>query len=447
MIIVNLIAIVVLIALNAFFVMFEFALVSARKAKLELAIEHESTISDLVREWIQTPAKRDRLIAANQLGVTIMSLAIGAVGENTFAKILDPVFSQMVIPPGYKVLAAVIAGTPLILSLIIVTALHVIFGEQVPKVAVLRSPEKFLLISAPFMRVFTAIFKYFINFMDWAAQQILKLLGFDMTGTHSAAISIEEMKVMLNDPEIAEAIEKPERDMLSAVIDFSKMIVRQVAIPRTEIIGVEASAPIQNVFQTFSENNFTKLPVYEDSLDAIIGIIHIRDLIGRDLSETIQARSLVREALFVPETISVNDLLLQFRAKRQHIAIVLDEFGGTAGLVTLEDLVEEIVGDYRDLFESTTPSIQTISENRSLVDGLTLIDDINNHFDLHLTDPNYDTIAGYLLGQLGRIPRVGDVVDDQEHNVQLIVESMDNLRISRVLLVKKAIPATNQPSN
>jgi CBS domain containing-hemolysin-like protein len=328
--------------------MFEFALVSARRAKLELLSEKDPGETKMIREWLQTPATRDRLIAANQLGVTVVSLAIGAVGENTFDQILHNIFAGMVIPPGYAILSAVISALPLVLSLIIVTALHVIFGEQVPKVAVLRAPEKYLLFSAPIMRVFMAVFKPFINMMDWAVQGVLRIVGIDPNETQSGAMSIEEMKVMLNDPEMAEVIEKPEREMLSAVMDFSSLVVRQVAIPRTEIIAVEADIHLAEVKQVFKDNNITKLPVFEDSLDQIIGIIHIRDIIGKDLGLQISARQLAREALFVPETVSVNDLLKQFRSKRQHIAIVLDEYGGTAGLVTLEDLVEEIVGEIEE---------------------------------------------------------------------------------------------------
>ena len=177
-----------------------------------------------------------------------------------------------------------------------------------------------------------------------------------------------------------------------------------------------------------SASHVTKLPVYEDNLDQVIGILHIRDLIdvliGADHTN-VTARDLMREALFVPETIFVNELLRQFRVRRQHLAIVMDEFGGTSGLVTLEDLVEEIVGDYRDSFESAPPPFQTQTGGSTLVDGLTLIEEINEHLHLGLFDSNYDTIAGYVLGKLGRIPRVGDSVDETDHGVKLTVESMD----------------------
>ena len=175
--------------------------------------------------------------------------------------------------------------------------------------------------------------------------------------------------------------------------------------------------------------------MYEDTLDRVIGILHVRDLLAAIQDPTrhsLTARSLVREALFVPETISVNHLLHEFRARRTHIAIVLDEFSGTAGLVTLEDLVEEIVGEFQDPFDSTPPAFQSMADGTFQVDGLTLIEEFNQHFDLHLVDPNYDTIAGYVLGRLGHIPRLGDVVQDAENKLSFKVTAMDHLRISHL---------------
>jgi CBS domain containing-hemolysin-like protein len=252
-------------------------------------------------------------------------------------------------------------------------------------------------------------------------------------------MSVDEMKVMFSGPEMEGVIEEKERDMLSAVLDFSGMVVRQVSIPRTEIIALESSATLPEIIKAFSENHVSKLPVYTDSMDQIVGILHVRDLIQvlqKPDEQRVTAGDLAREVLFVPETISVNDLLNQFRAKRQHLAIVVDEFGGTAGLVTLEDLVEEIVGDYRDSFESAQPPIQTVSAGNTLVDGLTLMSDLNEHLDIHLHDPDYDTVAGFILGRLSRIPKVGDVVEEPELGIKLTVHSMDRLRISQVMITR-----------
>jgi CBS domain containing-hemolysin-like protein len=255
--------------------------------------------------------------------------------------------------------------------------------------------------------------------------------------------SIEEIKQIVSSPEVEKVIEQPEREMLNAIFDFGELIVRQIALPRTEIIAVEASTPLADLINLASSVTVTKLPVYEEDLDHISGILHIRDLLAASQDparQNINARSLAREALFVPETISVNDLLRDLRSRRQHMAIVLDEYGGTAGLVTLEDLIEEIVGEFRDPFDVTPPAIQVLPNGEALLDGLTLIEEVNEAFGLHLFDPDYDTIAGYVLGKLGRIPNTGDVVEVSEEGLRIRVESMDGMRVAQLKLQKVTEP-------
>lgn len=433
----DLVLIFVLIALNGFFVAVEFAAVTTRRTRLDLIAPEESRAARLVRGWLDNPPARDRLIAATQLGITVVSLALGAVGENTFEALLEPYFHETALPPNLEFINKILPALPLTISLIIVTSFHVVLGEQVPKVAVLRSPERFILLSAPIMQVFGAVFRGFVNLLDWATRAILSLMGLPAASPHSSVYSLEELRQIVAGPEVEGVIEQPEREMLTAVFDFGELVVRQVAIPRTEIVAIEADMPLREVVGLASQTTVTKFPVYEDSLDQIVGILHVRELLAAVMdpqNHATPARTLAREALFVPETISVNDLLREFRTRRTHIAIVLDEFGGTAGLATLEDLMEEIVGEVRDPFEAGPPSIQTLSENSVLVDGLTLIEEVNDYFDLHLADSNYDTIAGFILGKLGHIPQVGDTVEEPKEKVRLKVESMDRLRISSVIV-------------
>jgi putative hemolysin len=433
----NILLIAILITLNAFFVGVEFAVVSSRRSRLDLMPESTSRSVKVVRAWLETPSSRERLIAATQLGITIVSLAIGAVGENSFEAFLAPYFHNIHWPAWLKFLEAILPALPLIISLTVITSLHVILGEQVPKVAVLRSPEKFAIFSAPIMQIFIAIFRGFVDLLDWATRQVLRLLGLPPSSPHGLVYSADELKQMVSGPEVEGAIEAPERAMISAVIDFGDMVVRQIAVPRTEIIAVEGSSNVEEAVLLAAEHSVTKLPVYEEDLDHMTGIVHLRDMVpfltARTAGEHL-VRELVREALFVPETASVSDLLRQFRDRRMHIAIVLDEYGGTAGLVTLDDLLEEIIGVVQDPFENTPPSIQMLPDGSALIDGLTLIDEINVHFGLHLDDPFYDTIAGYVLGKLGRIPSTGDIVKDSESGIHLRVENMDNLRIAQINL-------------
>jgi CBS domain containing-hemolysin-like protein len=439
----SLITILLLITLNAFFVGVEFAAVTSRRARLDLLVgEKETRAARLVRKWLDQPAARDRLIAASQLGITVVSLALGAVGENAFTAWLSPYFEAQQFPPFLSFLQIFIPFLPIIIALTIITSVHVVFGEQVPKVATLHSPERFALFAAVPMEIFSNLFKGFVDILDWATHAVLDLAGVEASSDHISLVSVEELKQMVSGPETEGVIEQPERDMLNAVIDFGEMVVRQVAIPRTEIIAVPVSASLNEVIEIVSDHVITKLPVYEESLDHITGIIHLRDVIRvmrRGQLDHQTAEDVMREALFVPENISVNDLMHQFRSSRTHIAIVLDEFGGTAGLVTLHDLLAEIIGEVRDNFDSTRPQIQTQPDGSALINGMTTIEEVNGHFDLKLTEPNYDTIAGFVLGRLGHIPREGEMVVDRSNHVLLKVTSMDRQRVDRVML--KRIPA------
>lgn len=428
----------VLIALNAFFVGVEFAVVTSRRSRLDLIAGPDSRQANLVRKWLEDESSRDRLIAASQLGITLVSLALGAAGENAFQAALEPYFYNIQPPASLAFLKGVLLALPLIISLTVVTSFHVVLGEQVPKVAVLRGPERFAIAAAPFMRVFISVFRGFIFLLDWATRMILGLFGLHSAEHAHSIISIEELRQIVSGPDVAGVIDKPEREMLSAVIDFGELFVRQVSIPRTEIVAVDAGASIAEAARLAAENGVTKLPVFEENLDQIVGVLHLKDLLPALLSDvglrSRSTRELVREALFVPESISVNDLLVNMRTRRQHMAITLDEFGGTAGLVTLEDLLEEIVGEVRDPFDADLPAIQTMPDGSALVDGMALIEDVNQHFGLNLFDPHYDTIAGYVLGKLGRIAQLGDVVEDLDQQIQLRVDSMDRLRIARIHL-------------
>jgi len=360
---------------------------------------------------------------------------LGAVGENTFQALLVPVFNHIALSPNLQRLTSLMAALPLILSLIIITSIHVVLGEQVPKVATLNQPERVAVLGAQPMKVFTTIFKWFIDALDWATKLVLGLFGLKLKGEHSLIYTVDELKQIITESEEGGVLETPEREMLESVFDFGELLVRQVMIPRTEILALEANTKLDEIIATVTQHSYTKLPVYEADLDQIVGILHVKDVLrvmNQADCQNITAGVMARETLYIPETLSVNDLLHQFRHNRQHIAIVLDEFGGTAGLVTLEDLLEEIVGEVSDQFDLTTPEIQSLPDGSVLIDGLTLIEVVNQHLNLNLSDPHYDTIAGYFLGKLGHIPTIGDTIESG--GVKLQVESMDGLRIAQLKL-------------
>lgn len=431
----NFTLILALVALNGFFVSVEFAAVAARRARIERLADDGDAAARIVQGWLERPAARDRLIAAAQLGITIVSLALGAVGENTFEALLAPYFHPEALPARWQGLAAVVEALPLVIALVIVTSLHVVLGEQVPKVAALHDPERIAVLGARPMQGFARVFKWFIDLLDWATRHVLRLVGLQMVGEHTVLYSIEEIKRILDESEESGVIQSPEHEMLHAIFDLEALQVGQVMVPRTEITAIAADAPLSDLVDVATETNFTKFPVYDDTLDHVTGIVHVKDLV-RLLSQPAPldrpVGDLAREALYVPETVTVNALLHKFRTHRQHIAIVMDEYGGTAGLVTLEDLLEEIVGEVSDPFDASTPEIQPLSDGTWSIDGLALIDEVNAALGLYLRDEHYDTIAGYVLGRLDRIPAVGDVVEGD--GARLRVEAMDGLRVARLIV-------------
>jgi CBS domain containing-hemolysin-like protein len=246
--------------------------------------------------------------------------------------------------------------------------------------------------------------------------------------------SVEELKMLVVASEESGVLADTERDMLHAVFDFGELTAREVMVPRTEMIAIAADAPLHELIHLAITHPRTKFPVYEGDLDHIIGVAHVKDLVRvqHDERHAATVRGLIREVLFVPYTTRLDALLQQFRAKRQHMAIVLDEYGGTAGIVTLDDLMEKIVGEVYDPFDKSAPEIQRLPDGSALVDGLAPIVDVNQAFDLTLQDDNYDTIAGFVLGRLGRMAKVGDVVETD--GAKFKVEALDGLRIARLSL-------------
>lgn len=444
MIFLNILLIFVLIGLNAFFVSVEFTGVSVRRSRLDLVAHKNSKAAKIVYGWLENQQSRDRLIAASQLGITIVSLALGAVGENTFEHIFAVFFENKHMPAWLSFLEFIIPVLPLLLSLFIVTSLHVVLGEQVPKIATLRDPENYALHIAPIITLFNKIFRWFIDMLDWATQAVLRLLGIPVS-TAMTHITSEELKQIVTGPEVAGVLEIPEQKIMTNVINLGDMIVRQIMIPRTEIVALNTSSLIPDAIDAMLENNITKIPVFDSDIDHITGVVRLQDLILTQKNNPDHAQvtlqELKREVLFVPESISINDLLREFRSHKSHLAIVMEEFGGTSGLVTLEDMLEELVGEVSDSAEPEFLSFIPVEEGKTLIDGFTLIEEVNAHFGLNLNSQHYDTIAGLMLDQLDRLAQVGDIVLFPEEGIQLQVVAMDLLRIDQVCLTP--LPDTN----
>jgi putative hemolysin len=429
-------AMAALVLANGFFVAAEFSLVSVRRTRIAELIAHGNATARAVQQATQEP---DRFIAATQLGITIASLGLGWIGEPALAHLIEPLFGFL--PQGWGSAAshATAAG---VIAFGVITFLHVVVGELMPKSIALQRPEETALIVAGPTLLTEQLFRPIIWALNGTGNALLRAIGFEPATGHQLVHSVEELKLLVNASQESGVLEDEEKEMLHAVFDFGDLPARQVMVPRTEMVCVDADAPIEQVIQMAATHALTKFPAYENDLDHIVGILHTKDLVRAVHQEgqpaQINVRNLLREVLLVPETIRAAELLVRFRVRKQHIAILLDEYSGTAGLVTLADLLEAIVGEVDDAFDQEGPDIQRLPNGSALINGLTPIEDVNDTFGLHLADPNYETIAGYILGQIGRMAQVGDEVDTG--SVRLRVETMDGLRIARVKLFRKSSP-------
>jgi len=431
---IGLVSIVLLVLANGFFVAAEFSMVSVRRTRIAELVARGQAGADAVQKAIENP---DRVIAATQLGITLASLALGWVGEPALSHLIHPILGIFPNAVSPELSHSISAG----LSFVIITFMHVVVGELAPKSIALQDPENTSLIVARPTLFVEQIFKPAIWALNGTGNALLRLIGIQPASGHGLVHSVDELKMLVTASAQGGVVEAEESEMLHAIFDFGDMVVRQVMIPRTEVIGVEADTPLQEMIDLVTQSTYTKFPVYEESLDQIVGIAHVKDLLHAmhtPKQENITARSIAREPLFVPETVSVSALLTYFRANRQHIAIVMDEYGGTAGIVTLEDLLEEIVGEVSDPFDLDAPEFQTLADGSFLIDGLSLIEEVNEQIGVQLQDPNYDTIAGFVLGKLGRMARIGDSVEGD--CVRVRVNEMDGLRIARVSLSRMEAP-------
>jgi len=420
--------VVLLVLANGFFVSAEFALVSIRRTRVTELVSQGNRAASWVQKAVNNP---DQFIAATQLGITLASLGLGWIGEPALSHLIEPVVNLFP--------AAVQSGISHSLSAAlafgVITFLHVVIGELAPKSIALQSPERVALIIAR-PTVWTEwIFKPAIWVLNGAGNGLLRLAGVKPATGLELVHSVDELKMLVTASAESGVVELDEEEMLHAVFDFGDTLVRQVMVPRTEVVAVPAEATLESLKEIAMQNPYTKMPVYRDNLDHVIGVVHLKDVLRAMYGKRAgakTARDLMRETIFVPETARVGTLLKRFRARQQHLAIVLDEYGGTAGVVTLEDLLEEIVGEVSDPFDAD-PEIQAMSDGSSLIDGLTLIDEVNEHFGLNLANPDYDTLAGFVLGKLGRLAQVGDSVDVE--GVTFRVEAIDGRRIARVSLL------------
>ena len=417
-----------LVALNGFFVAVEFVVVAVRRPRLDRQATKGNVAAKLALKLVDNP---DHVIAASQLGITMASLALGWIGEATVASILEPPLEALL--GQWSEAAAHTIGTAAAFAL--VTFFHIVLGEQVPKTIAIRYSEgTALFISRP-MTLFTRVFRPLIGILGGATTGVLRLLRMQPLAGHHSVYTSEELQLIVRESQQFGAIEAQQEEMLQKVFQFADRQVHEAMIPRPEVVGVEGSATVQDLLAVFSEASHARFPVYEDDLDNVVGIIAIKDVL-RALADdpaqmAVTVGSLVRPALFVPETVAVSDLLNEMRASHNQMAVVIDEYGGTAGIVTLEELVEEIVGRLSDELVAQEAPVVQVDEQTVEIDAQLRVDEVNEELDLGLPEgEEYETVAGLILYRLQRVPVEGEKLEYKD--LVLEVSQMKGPKIEQV---------------
>jgi putative hemolysin len=392
----ELVAVGVLILLNAFFVAAEYGLVTARRTRI-VELQHQG--NRRARDVLRITSDPPRFIAAMQLGVTLTSLGIGALGEVALSRLFDRAIST--------VLAVIFAY-------LILTFLHVVIGELVPKgIALGHSEGTALFVSAP-VRFFFIVMRPVVWFLEAATEIVLRWLGLKPPGADDEVLSEAELRMLVSQSTKGGEIEQQEQEMLYKVFDFADKEAKDVMVPRPEVVALSIDLPPEQCLEAVMDSPYTRYPVYRESLDNVVGILHVRDLFralrDRGMHE-VTVEDIIRPAHIVPETKDLAALLAEFRRANQHMAIVVDEYGDMEGIVTLEDLLEEIVGDIEDEFDLPDESIEQIDEDTVIIDGTFPIDDFNERFKTEMPDEDYHTMAGFVFGLLGRQPEAGDTIN------------------------------------
>jgi CBS domain containing-hemolysin-like protein len=413
------------VLMNGFFVAAEFAIVKVRSTRIAQIHSQRGKMAQNVL------AHLDAYLSATQLGITLASLGLGWVGEPAVARLLGVVFRFFHLPEW------LVHPVSFAVAFTIITFLHIVLGEMAPKSIAIRKAEEVTLRTATSLHWFYRIFKPFIYILNQAANLVLRLMGIEMTEPQQAHTE-EEIRMLIAQSHQSGVIDQTELTLFDNVFDFTDRVVREVMVPRVKMVCLYVYDSFAENMETIKNAHFTRFPLCGEDKDDVRGIVHIRDVYEHLLAgETPDLEKLVRPMIVVPETMELKDLLRELQRNKIGMAIVVDEYGGTSGLVTTEDIIEEIFGEIQDEFDDERPFFQKGKEGVSIEAGL-LIDNVNDYFQIHIEDEDNDTIGGWLFSQLDKVPKTGDEVKFGDFVFK--VEEMDQLRISRILVSKNPSP-------
>lgn len=424
---IKILAVLLLVLANGFFVAVEFALVSVRRARIEtLAAAGKAGAHAVLRQLDHL----DTMLSATQFGITLASLALGAVGESTLAQLIQPLIGRFVSGPAEALIEHSIAVA---IALAVITYLHLVLGEYAPKALAIEKAEAIALATARSMELFYRTFRPFIWLINVSGIKLLKAFGFEFRPGHHTAYTEEEIRHLINLSHQSGHLERDEKDLIQNVFEFSDLTAREIMIPRTEVMAIETSADFAEVVRRFQASGYSRLPVYQEKFDNIVGVVHSKDVMGFMLRPNeFNLPKILRQPVFIPDSARLGDVLSRIQRDRIHLAIVVDEHSGVEGILTLEDLIEEIVGEIQDEHdEALTDKLKERSEGIFSIDAGLSVRDANRKFNLNLPESDdYTTVAGFLIARAGRLLNQGDAV---EHNgACFTVERVVRRRITQV---------------
>ncbi|HJU92282.1 MAG TPA: hemolysin family protein [Pyrinomonadaceae bacterium] len=435
----NLVIVVLLVLANGFFVASEFALVGVRKSRIESMAKAGNRKA---RRLLPLINNLNAYISATQLGITLASLALGWIGEPAVAHLLEIPLKGRISDTLMHTIAFAIAFT-------IITFLHIVLGELAPKTLALERAEKTALAIALPMEIFYKIFRWPIRALDWAGTRTVRLFGLHPSGSHASIYTEDELRQLIDISRASGHLEADDQRLINRVLDFSDAQVREAMIPRTAVAALSVTATLEEAKEAFRSLGYSRLPVYEDNLDKVVGVLVRRDLEPYLESATppddFNLRNLIHPPQFIPTAARLGAALNQMQSKRIHLGFVVDEHGGIEGIVTLEDLLEEIVGEINDEFdEEVRAQILKEGDGTYLLSGMLTVRDANRQLKLDLPEAGgYTTLAGFIMAQAGRLPETGEVVEYE--GMTFKIERLEGRRIRRVRLDQNTSASSLEP--
>ena len=432
----NLLLVIFLVLANGFFVASEFALVAVRKSRIEALVNEGHKGAERLMDLLNN---LNAYISATQLGITLASLGLGWVGEPAVAALLEPVLIRIGDVTGMAFLAsgAVLHTISFTVAFSFITFLHIVFGELAPKTAALELSERVSLFIALPLQIFYKIFYYPIRLLDWAGTRTVRTFGLEPSSEHGSSYTEDEIRQLVNLSQASGHLNEDEKRLINQVFEFSETTVREAMIPRTEIVAISENSTLEEIARAFRQHGYSRLPVYRGSLDDIVGVIHSKDVMSFLVRpKAFRLEKVLRKPVYVVDTARLEDVLRQMQREKFHFGFVVDEHGGVEGIITLEDLLEEIVGDISDEHdEEVNEQIRELPDGNYMLDGGLAVRDLNRRLDLHLpVSDGYTTIAGFLMSEAGQVLTEGETVPFNGHIFK--IEKVDKRRILKVRMEK-----------